>query len=82
MGDIGLTAVMNNPGYEPPEYSIRIAPHGPGYAISEETLSEATPSRQMPFKRIDARNGDIQFYDPVTHRLQKPDWEYDALESA
>ena len=81
-GDIALNAVMDNPGYEPLEYSLRLVPQGPGYAISEETLTQANPSRLMPFKHIDARYGDIRFSDPDTQRLQKPDWEYDPLESA
>lgn len=80
--EIVLMTVMDNPGYESPEYRLRLAPQGQGYTISEETLTQATPGHLMPFKHIDARYGDIRFSDPETHRLQKPDWEYDPLESA
>ncbi len=81
-GEIALRAEMDNPGYTPPEYSIRLAPQGPGYTILEEYLNQATQGHLNPFKHIEARNGDVQFSDPDTHRLQKPDWDYEPLESA
>ena len=80
--EITLMAVMDNPGYESSEYRLRLASQGQGYVISEETLTQPTPGRLLPFKHIDARYGDIQFSDPDTHRLERPNWEYDALESA
>ena len=80
--EIVLMTVMDNPGYESPEYRLRLASQGQGYTISEETLTQATPGHLLPFKHIDARYGDIRFSDPETHSLQKPDWEYDPLESA
>ena len=82
LGDITLNAETDNPGHEPPEYSLHLGTQGSGYAISEETLTQATSGRPMPFKHIDARNGEIKFFDPGTSRLENPDWAYDPLESA
>ena len=81
-GEIVLSGEMDNPGHEPPKYSLRLVPQGQGYAISEESLTQVTPGRPDLFKHIDSRYGDIQFYDPHTRRLQRPDWGYDSLESA
>jgi predicted ATPase len=77
-----LKAEMNNPGYEPVDYSLGIVPHGQGYSISEESLTQVTPGRLSPFKHIESVYGEIQFYDPDARRLQKPTWEHDTLESA
>ena len=82
LGDIALNVLMDNPGHEPLEYSLQLALQGQGYAIAEETLTQASPSRPNPFKHIDARYGDIQFFDPGAQRLRNPDWEYYPLESA
>ena len=79
---IVLSAEMENPGYQPPKYSLRLVPQGQGYAISEESLTQATFGHPYPFKHIDARYDDIQFSDPETRSLQRPDWEYYPLESA
>ena len=82
LGSIILKAEVDNPDYEPLNYSLSLVPQGTGYAISEEFLTQTTPGYQNPFKHIDAIYGDIQFSDPSTRRLQKLDWEYDSLESA
>ena len=82
LGSIILKAEIDNPGYEPLNYSLSLVPQGTGYAISEEFLTQTTRGYQNPFKHIDAKYGDIQFFDTGTSRLEKLDWEYDFLESA
>ena len=63
--DIFLRADMDVPNYEPLEYRLRVAPQNQGYAISEETLSQARGGGgyEGPFKHIESSFGDIHFYD-------------------
>jgi len=72
-GEIALNGEVDNPGYQPPKYSLHLVPQGQGCAISEETLTQDTFGRPDAFKHIEARYGDIHFSDPETQRLQKPD---------
>ena len=83
LGGITLTVELDNPGYEPLDYNLYLVPQGTGYAISEESLTQAaTRNYSTPFKHFEAKYGDIHFSDPVTRSLQKLDWEHDHLESA
>ena len=80
--DIILRADMDVPNYEPLEYCLRVAPQGQGYAISEESLSQAREGYPGPFKHIDSVYGDIHFYDTERRGLVRPSWEHEPLESA
>lgn len=73
---------MTVPGHEPLEYELRLAPKGPGYAISRELLGQRRPGYPNPFKHIDSSDGDIRYYETEEGRLVRPDWEHNPLETS
>ena len=75
---------MKVPGAKPFEYRIATAPQGIGYEIIDETLTHQRDQKPQPFKHIEARHGDIRYYEPEAGRrgLVRPNWDYDPTESA
>jgi len=82
-GDILLGAEMAVPGHEPLEYDLYVEPKGQTYSFSRETLSQTRPGYpKKPFKHIESHYSDIRYFDILTNRLVRPDWQYNPLESS
>ncbi len=82
-GDILLGAEMVVPGHEPLEYDLYVEPKGQTYSFSRETLSQTRPGYpKRPFKHIESHYSDIRYFDILTNRLVRPDWQYNPLESS
>lgn len=81
-GNIALGAEMEVNGHEPLKYNLEIEPQGQSYAIPVETLSQARPGYDQPYKHIESQYGNIRYFDTVNSKLVKPDWQHDSLESS
>ncbi len=79
---IMLSVEMDVQYYEPLQYNLHVAPQGQGYAIPEETLTQAREGFAEPFKYIESLYGAIHYYDTDRRGLVRPNWEHDSLESA
>ena len=79
---IKLAAEMKVEGHPPLEYSLHIEAKGQTYRIAQETLSQSHEGYAEPFKHIEARYGDVRYFDTDDKGLVRPTWEYNPLESA
>jgi len=81
---ISFLVDMDVPGHEPLEYELCLAPKGPGYAITRETLSQSREAYDKPFKHIDSRDGEIRYYETAEGQrgLVRPSWEHNPLETS
>lgn len=68
-------------GHKPLDYSLRLEPRGQGYWIQRETLTQDR-GLPIPFKHIDAMNGDVLYFDTGLNQLVRPDWVTNPLETA
>lgn len=70
--------------YNPIAYRIAMSPVGVGYEISDEMLTQKQAKNPQPFKHIQARHGDIRYFDSVNTKkgLVRPNWDYNQIESA
>ncbi|MGO9120751.1 MAG: AAA family ATPase [Desulfomonilaceae bacterium] len=79
--ELSFLVDMTVPGHEPLEYQLHLSPRGTGYYIPRETLSQDR-GYPDPFKHIDSSDGTIRYYETDDHRLVRPNWEYDPLETS
>ncbi len=79
---ITLAAEMEVEAHAPLEYSLCIEPKGQTYSILQETLSQSHEGFSGPFKHIESRHGDVQYFDRNDGKLVRPNWAYNPLESA
>lgn len=79
---ISFTLGMTVPGSSPIEYRINTAPHGVGYEIVDETLTQQRDDKSQPFKHIEAHRNKVRYYEPEVAKLVQPNWGYDPTESA
>lgn len=79
---MSLTLGMTVPGSSPIEYRINTAPHGVGYEIVDETLTQQRDDKPQPFKHIEAHRNKVRYYEPEAAKLVQPNWGYDPTESA
>ncbi len=73
---------MDVAGYEPLEYEITLAPHGPAYIIEQESLRQHREPHPQPFKHIDSNGLDIRYFETEERKLTQPNWEHNPLESS
>ena len=73
---------MEIEGYKPLEYYLKLEQKGQSYSISEEFLSQEQEGYDQPFKHIDSRHEDIRYYNTVTNKLVRPEWEHNPFESS
>lgn len=68
----------------PLDYSLTLSPTGAAYAIEEELLYQQRNRNPPPFKHIESRGIDVQYFDPAPeHRgLTRPTWDHNPLESS
>lgn len=79
---VTLLVDMEVPGHEPLEYQVCIETKGTGYAISHEVLSQRREGFSEPFKHIESRYSQIQYFETEERRLVHPEWEHDPLETS
>ena len=70
------------PGDSPMSYLLRLAPRGIGYTIAEERLSQQYEGYERPFLHIEAKPGNVHYYDPVEGKLKHPEFDYNPEETA
>jgi predicted ATPase len=71
--------------HQPPlKYRIALTPHGVGYEISDETLTQQRDKKPSLFKHIQAHHGDVRYFEQQGAKkgLVRPNWEYNPTESA
>jgi predicted ATPase len=78
---IAFDLAMPVPGCNPLEYRLAISPRGVAYEIVDETLTHQRAPAPPPFKHIEARHGDVRYFEQQSG-LVRPNWEYNASESA
>ena len=71
--------VMPVPHYNPINYHVAFEPKGTAYEIVEESLTQQRSSEPPPFKHLEARHGDVRYFDG--QGLVRPDWDYHPRES-
>jgi len=81
-GNIAVGAEMEVNGHEPLKYNLEIEPRGQSYTIPIETLSQARVGYDQPFKHIESQYDNIRYFDTVSGKLLRPDWQHDSLESS
>lgn len=69
------------PGQQPLHYDLRLEPRGQGYSIQRETLTQER-GQTIPFKYIEAENGNVRYFDTRELKLLRPDWALNPLETA
>lgn len=79
---LSISVNMEVPGYQPLVYALTVAPKGVSYSIESETLSQARPHYDVPFKHIDSSYETIRYYDTESHGLVRPNWEYNFHETS
>jgi len=81
--EITFQAEMDCPGDTPLEYRLKVEASGQGYRIPLEVLSQTREGRNKdPFKHIDSKYTDIQYYEVKNKRLVSPDWAYNFSETS
>lgn len=65
----------------PLDYSLTLGPTGAAYAIEEELLYQQRNSNPPPFKHIESRGIDVQYFAPEHRGLTRPAWDHNPLES-
>lgn len=68
-------------GHKPLDYNLRIEPRGQGYWIQREILAQ-NRGKPIPFKHIDADNGNVRYFDMSVSSLVRPNWVLNPLETA
>jgi predicted ATPase len=68
-------------GSSPLDYTLELVPSGAGYAIFQEHLTQKR-DKPEPFLYIKRTSAAVQFYDPLTKKLEHPEWAFDAGELA
>ena len=81
-GKITLQTEMECPGFKPLKYHLEVEVKGQGYGIPFERLSQEKGEYPEPFKHIDSRYEDINYFDPAAGKIVKPNWEHNPLESS
>ena len=82
-GDIAFMVETGGKGFDPLNYSLHIKPAGYRYSISQEILAFAQNNQPALFtKVIDAQYENVQYFDALSNKLVRPDWELNPLESA
>ncbi|CAN5686946.1 AAA family ATPase [soil metagenome] len=76
---LAFNADMNVPDHQTLEYALDIVPHGAGYAIDLEELSQDR-GRTSPFKHIDVQGSRVRYHNDKA--LVMPDWSYETGETA
>jgi len=66
----------------PLEYELQVRPSGQTYAIAGEKLSQQKPGYPGPFVHLQASHGNARYFDTDAKKLLKPEWEYNAQETA
>lgn len=78
-----LGVEMECPGFNPLHYQLEIETSGQGYAIPLEKLTQSNLAKHTElFKHIESYYNDIKYFDPKTHKIVRPDWEHNPLESS
>jgi predicted ATPase len=81
--DLSLGIDMCVTGNHPLLYRLGIRPEGVAYQIQEESLSQKRETKdKLPFFHITSRASSIQYFDSTQAKLRRPNWEYNALETA
>ncbi|MBR4196796.1 MAG: AAA family ATPase [Synergistaceae bacterium] len=82
--DIELPEDTAGPGNSPLHYHLSIVPRRTGYVIAEEQLLQHRDENRYgrPFMYIDAKEGNIRYFNSDTKHLEYPDWDYDPDETA
>ncbi|CAD5921561.1 ABC transport protein, ATP-binding subunit [Planktothrix tepida] len=64
-------------------YSLTLSPKGLSYEIRAENLTQQIDlNASEPFKYIESRGLDIKYYSQDDHRLLRPNWEHNPLETS
>lgn len=72
---------MSAPSGHPIHYELQISPHGIGFEITSESMTQQRAPAPPPFQHIEARRGNVRYYVP-NEGLRAPDWVVKKLESA
>jgi len=81
-GDLYVAASLPVPAHSDLEYELHVAPHGTGYSIVREMLSQDQGDPRGPFKHIDSVPGSVRYFRPEENRLAQPEWEHNLAETA
>jgi predicted ATPase len=81
--ELSLRATMNETGFPPLKYQLRLRAVGQSYQIAEEVLSQQfQPGSVTPFKHIESHGTDIRYFDSTTKGLLRPNWNHNPLETS
>jgi predicted ATPase len=79
---LSLQISMDISEAHPLEYSLSLQPHGSGYIIAKENVSQLRGEKQQPFKYIDSSGSDMWYYDMEKKNLVRPAWEHNPQETS
>jgi predicted ATPase len=80
--EVSLSIDKDVPGHEPLKYDLHLAPKGPSYAISLETLTQARRGYTEPFMHIQSLYDDIRYYEIDEGKLVRPIWDHNPMETS
>jgi predicted ATPase len=74
---------MRVAGYQPLKYTLALEAKGTAYSIAYEQISQTRDTdKGTPFLHIDSRFSDVKYYDTETHKLLRPTWDHNPLETS
>lgn len=81
--ELEIAVSMQIPEKQPLNYSLNLSTKGLSYQIREENLTQQIDlNASEPFKYIESRGLDIKYYSQDDHRLLRPNWEHNPLETS
>jgi predicted ATPase len=81
--ELEISVSMKNPERAALNYALTLCPKGFSYEIKEETLiKQSNLNTHESFKQIESSGLDIKYYNQEDHKLVRPNWEHNPLETS
>ena len=81
--ELEISASMKSPERTALNYALTLSPKGFSYEIKAEILAKKSDlNTHESFKQIESSGLDIKYYNQEDHKLVRPNWEHNPLETS